>query len=228
MAQSPSEFKPLAPFISSCTHFSNQEDQPHISERQTIRMRKFIRCCGCVTAIIVIFVVILIVLAFTVYNVKEPEVKMNGVTLLNATLASLLFNRTLTNDNNITLLADISVKNPNAFTFRFGNTTTTVYYDGKGIGQGTTAPGKAKARRTMRFNVTMEIMAKELLDNPNLVNDLKDQAFNISSYTRIDGKVKILNLIKRKVVVDLNCTNQYNYTTGLITHGENCVGFVDI
>ncbi|KAJ1408249.1 Ferric reductase, NAD binding domain, partial [Sesbania bispinosa] len=70
--------------------------------------------------------VILIVLAFTVYNVKEPEVKMNGV----------------------------------------WKHHHHCYYDGKGIGQGTTPPGKAKARRTMRFNVTMEIMAKELLNSP--------------------------------------------------------------
>ncbi|XP_061337894.1 late embryogenesis abundant protein At1g64065-like [Gastrolobium bilobum] len=223
MAQSQREqVKPLAPFIPS-SHFSIQEHQQNInSEHQIIRIRKFVRCCGCVTALVLIFVVIIIVLAFTVYNVQDPEVRMNGVTLLNGTLANGA-------TNNITLVADVSVKNKNAFTFRFGNTTTSVYYDGTGIGEGTTPPGKAKARRTMRFNVTMEIMAKKLLANPSLKSDLIiDQALNISSYTMIDGKVKILNMFKRKVVVELNCTIQYNITTGLVTHGDNCLGIVDI
>ncbi|XP_027344427.1 uncharacterized protein LOC113856673 [Abrus precatorius] len=221
MAQNQTEqFKPLAPFISSTHHFSRQEDQ-NISQQKIIRAKKFIRCCGCVTALLVISVVIILVLGFTVYNVKEPEVRMNGVTLLNGSFADGA-------TNNITLLADVSVKNTNDFTFRFGNANTTVYYDGMGIGKGFSPPGKAKARRTIRFNVTMQIVTQKLLAVPSSMIDLKDQALNLSSYTMIDGKVKILNLFMRKVEVELNCTVQYNITTGFISNGDNCLRRVDI
>ncbi|TKY60674.1 Late embryogenesis abundant protein [Spatholobus suberectus] len=219
--QSPDQqFKPLAPFISSA-HFSRQEDQRihPWSEQQTIRIKKFVLCCGCVTALLLIFVVILLVLGLTVYNVKEPKVRMNRVTYLSGTFV---------NGNNVTFLADISVKNTNAFTFRFGNTTSSLYYDGTGIGESTSPPGKAKARRTIRFNSTMVIVAKKLLDNPSLESDLRDQALNISSYTRIDGKVKIFDVFPRKVIVELNCTIEYNTTTRLVTHAGNCLGNVDI
>ncbi|KAK7358566.1 hypothetical protein VNO77_00499 [Canavalia gladiata] len=221
MAQSPEQVKPLAPFISS-NYLSRQEDQ-NISERKIIRIRKFVRCCGCVTALVLIFVVIILVLGFTVYNVKEPEVRMNRVILLNRTLANGAI-------NDVTLLADISLKNSNAFTFRFGYTNTTVYYDGTEIGEGTSPPGKAKARRSIRFNVTMEIMAKKLLAVPSSESDIRDdQALNISSYTMVDGKVKIYNLFMKKVVVELNCTIQYNITTGLTSsNGGNCLGLVDL
>ncbi|KAK7318167.1 hypothetical protein RJT34_02866 [Clitoria ternatea] len=217
------QVKPLNPFTSS-THFTTQEDHRDTSQQQkTIRIRKFIRCCGCVTALLLIFIVIIIVLAFTVYNVKEPKVRMNKATLLSGAFANGSSSTT-----NVTILADVSVKNPNAFTFRYGNATTVVYYDGNGIGGGTTPEGKAKARRTQRFNVTMDIDTKKVLDDPNLKSDLKDQALNISTYTRIDGKVKILNLFMRKVVVEMNCTIQYNITTGLTTNGDDCLGEVDI
>ncbi|KAL9329975.1 hypothetical protein ACSQ67_004978 [Phaseolus vulgaris] len=220
--QSPDQhIKPLAPFISS-THFNTLEDQDHIFEqRKNIRLRKFILCCGCATAIAVLLVVIVLVLGFTVYNVKDPEVRMNGVTLISGTFAS-------GSTENVTLLADISVKNPNAFTFRFGNASTDVYYNGEGIGEGESPSGKAKARRTIRVNTTMEIMSKKLLANPFLDTDLKDHALNISSYTRIHGKVKILNIFPRKVAIEINCTITYNITSGLITNGDNCLGNVDL
>lgn len=223
MAQSPGEqIKPLAPNISSSPQFNNQEHQIQgtISEQKIIRIKKFVTWCGCVTALLLIFVVIIIVLAFTVYNVKEPKVKMNGITLLNGTF-------TKDAPYNITLVADVSVKNTNYFTFRFVNSTTKVYYDGTGIGEGTTPPGKAKARRTKRFNVSMAIMANKLMDIPSLRNDVSDLAVTFSTYTRIDGKVKVLNLFKRKVVVELNCTTEYNTTTGVID-GNDCLTRVDI
>lgn len=103
--QSPDQqIKPLAPFISS-SHFNSQEDQDYAStHRKNIRIRKFIQCCGCATAIAVLLVVIVLVLGFTVYNVKDPQVRMNGATLISGTFANGA-------TDNVTILADISVKN---------------------------------------------------------------------------------------------------------------------
>ncbi|CAL5214893.1 unnamed protein product [Lathyrus oleraceus] len=217
------QFKPLAPnFISLTTHYrspSAENQHQHLSEHKTKRMKTCIKWCGCVTAILLLLFVILIVLAFTVYNVKDPEVRMNGVTLIGGNF---------TVSNTVTILADMSVKNTNSFTFRYGEVNTTVYYGGTEIGGGVSPPGKAKAQRTGRLNVTLEIMAKKLVDKPEWVVDIRDQGLNFSTYTKMRGKVKILNLLKRNVGVELNCTSQYNITTGLITHGDNCVGFVSI
>ncbi|CAI8619514.1 unnamed protein product [Vicia faba] len=218
--------KPLAPnFISLATHYrspSAENQHQHLSEHKTKRMKKCVIWCGCITAILLLLFVILIILAFTVYNVKDPEVRMNGVTLISG-------NFTSNNASSIvTILADMSVKNTNSFTLRYGVVNTTVYYDGTEIGGGVTPAGKAKAQRTGRFNVTLEIMAKKLEDKPGWIVDIRDQGLNFSTYTKMSGKVKILNLFKRKVGVELNCTSLYNITTRLITHGGNCVGFVSI
>nr|KYP58656.1 hypothetical protein KK1_014073 [Cajanus cajan] len=221
MALSPDQqLKPLAPFISS-TYLSTEENQQQ-ERKKNNRIRNFILCFGCVTALIIILVVIVLVLGFTVYNVEEPKVRLNAVTLLN--------NRTSASGaiNNVTFLADMTVKNTNAFTFRFGNSTTTFYYDGTMIGEGKSPSGKAKPKRTIKINSTLEIMANKLSEIPSFERDLADQALNISSYTRIDGKVKILNIFPREVVVEMNCTVVYNVTTGLVSHGDNCLGNVDI
>ncbi|XP_057747351.1 uncharacterized protein LOC130966552 [Arachis stenosperma] len=220
------QFKPLAPFISSSpspppSPFNTNHHA--ISEMQIRRIKRALCCCGCITALFCIVAVILIVLSFTVYNVTDPEVRLNGVTIINGTL-NLKANATSPSPSgDVTLLADLSVKNRNSFAFRYGTTTTTVYYEGRGIGEGTIPPGKTKGKRTMRFNVTMQVVAQKLVDAPGLRSDVEDdQAVNISSYARIDGKVKVLNLFYRKVVVLLNCTVEYNVTTGHIFHGDNC------
>ncbi|KAL2342712.1 hypothetical protein Fmac_003997 [Flemingia macrophylla] len=222
MALSPDQqLKPLAPFISSTHHHFAPPQEDEQEDKKNTRIRNLVLCFGCGTALVVILVVIVLVLGFTVYNVQEPKVRLNAVTLLNGTFANNV-------TNNVTFLADMSVKNPNAFTFRFRNTTTTFYYYGAMIGEGHAPSGKAKARRTIKMNSTFEIIAKKLLGAPNLDRDLVDQALNISSYTRIEGKVKILNIFAREVMVEMNCTVVYNVTTGLVSHGDNCLGNVDI
>ncbi|XP_057422310.1 uncharacterized protein LOC130716128 [Lotus japonicus] len=225
--RSPSEFKPLAPSIVAYPYFGSPfrspEDPQHpiISETQISRLKKCVLFCGCITALLVIFFVILIVLAFTVYNVKDLKVKINRVTLVNGTLTNGA-------TENLTVLNDVSVKNTNYFTYKYSNSTTTFFYDGVAIGEGVTPAGKAKARRTMRLNVTSVVVTKKLVGIPNWAIDIRDDVFNISSYTRIDGKVKVLGMFNRKVVVEMNCTSQYNRNTGLITRGNNCLGNIDI
>ncbi|CAJ2676504.1 unnamed protein product [Trifolium pratense] len=218
------QFKPAEPnFISLTTHFSSpsaDNQHQHLSERKTKRIKKCVTWCGCITAILLLFIVILIVLAFTVYNVKDPEVKMNAVTLIGGSF--------IRGSDSATILADMSVKNTNSFTFRYGAVNTSIFYNDIEIGAGITPPGKAKAQRTARFNVTLVINPKKIVDNPEWILDIRDQGLNFSTYTKMSGKVKILNMFKRKVGVELNCTSQYNITSKLITRGDNCVGYVNI
>ncbi|MED6191498.1 hypothetical protein PIB30_000596 [Stylosanthes scabra] len=221
-------FKPLSSFISPSPSPLNPH-QEAISEKQISRIKTAVCCCGCFTALICIVAVILIVLSFTVYNVQDPDVRLDSVTIVNGTL-NLKANATATSSSdNVTLLAHLIVKNTNSFTFRYGTTTTQVSYDGIEIGVGTLPPGKTKGKRTAMLNVTMEVVAKKLVDAPGLRRDVEeDQAVNISSYTRIDGRVKVLNMFKRKVVVVLNCTVEYNVTTGHILNGDNCLKDISI
>lgn len=124
-----------------------------------------------------------------------------------------LTNGSLRQDVNVTLLADVSVKNPNVASFRFGNTTTTLYYGGTAVGEGRTPGGKARARRTLRLNMTLDVIPAKLMALPALRNELGSGALTVESYTRVDGRVKILSMIKKNVVVRLNCSITYHITT---------------
>ncbi|KAL5551964.1 hypothetical protein UlMin_002140 [Ulmus minor] len=176
------------------------------------RHKNYAKCCGLLTAVFLIVVVTMIVLAFTVFHVSGPTVKMNGVTIERLEFA----NGTLRTDVNITLVADVSVKNPNAASFRFGNTTTDIYYGGASVGEGRNPAGIARARRTMRMNMTVDIVPAKILAFPGLMREIAGGTLTMKSYTKIEGRVKIINIVKKHVVVRLNCTMTYNTGKGEI------------
>ncbi|KAG6383978.1 hypothetical protein SASPL_156231 [Salvia splendens] len=71
----------------------------------------------------------------TIFHVKHPSLEIISVKIdgLNS----------LSNNNNPMLVADVSIKNPNAASFKFHEAATEVYYDGTLVGEGRAAPGEA-------------------------------------------------------------------------------------
>ncbi|XVF13050.1 hypothetical protein REPUB_Repub08aG0174300 [Reevesia pubescens] len=210
------QIKPLAPVAFQ----TPSDDEKALSKQMKLEKRIYIQCCGCIAALSLILAVVVLILFFTVFRIHDPKIRVNSVTIQRLELL-VLPNRTLRTDVNVTLLVDVSVKNPNVATFKFNNSTTLIYYAGRVVGEGNHLQGKAKARRTLRRNVTVEIVPDKILAVPSLMTDLGSGALNISSYTRISGRVKIINIIKKNVVVKFNCTMNYRLSGGDF-HGEKC------
>ncbi|XP_009334495.1 late embryogenesis abundant protein At1g64065 [Pyrus x bretschneideri] len=213
MASPKEQVKPFAPANS---HYLRSDEEEVASLHIKLRQRKYVHCCGCVSAVFLIIAVTAIVLGFTVFHVKDPKIKMNEVTVQRLELA----NGTLRSDTNITLLADVSVKNPNVASFKYSNATTLVYYSGTEVGEGRTPAGVAKARRTSRMNVTVDIVPRKILGVPGLMREVASGELTMTTYTRIQGKVKVV-MVKKNVVVELNCTVRYNFSSGEIQR-EDC------
>ncbi|XWS61702.1 hypothetical protein CRYUN_Cryun07bG0148600 [Craigia yunnanensis] len=207
------QVKPLAPVAFQ----TRSDDEEALSKQLKLKKRKYIQCCGCIAALLLIQAVVVLVLFFTVFRIQDPMIRMNSVTIQRLEFS----NGSLGTDVNVTLLVDVSVKNPNMATFRFNNSTTSIYYGGRVVGEGIHLQGKAKARRTLRRNVTVEIVPEKILAVPSFTSDITSGALNISSYTRILGRVKILNIIKKNIVVKFNCSMTYRLSGGGF-HGEMC------
>lgn len=212
--------KPLAPaYHRTSPHSLSTELKNH-----RLRHRKFL-ICGCVAAVLLIIVVVILVLSFTVFHIKDPVMNLNavqiqGLEFINAT------NISSGPTTNLTVLADVSVKNPNVATFKYNEATTGLYYDGVLVSEARTPPGQARARRTVRLNVTIEVMVDRLMAIPRLVSDLVAGSLPVRSYSSISGRVKILN-VKKNVVVRMNCTMIVNVTSRSI-QDQNCKPHVSI
>ncbi|XP_054782511.1 uncharacterized protein LOC129289780 [Prosopis cineraria] len=219
MAES-EQVRPLAPAANRYLRDGHDEDTIS-SGRATpvpikrLRRRRFIvKCCGCMTALILLLAVTIIVLAFTVFKVKDPEITLNG---FNITKIELINNNTVPKPGtNISLTADVSLKNPNVVSFRYTNTTTTLYYHGTVVGEVRGPPGRAKARRTVRMDVDVDLITDNLMSSSNFTAEVVSGILTLNSYSRVPGKVKILKIYKKHVVVKMNCTVSANITARAI------------
>ncbi|XP_059651329.1 uncharacterized protein LOC132298957 [Cornus florida] len=198
--------RPLAP----ASERPSSDDDETVLDQKALRRKKCIKCCGCIAALLLIEVVVVIILIFTVFKVKDPVIKMNGVTV---DKLDLINGTTPRPGSNMSLTADVSVKNPNVASFKYSNTTTTLYYRGTMIGEARGPPGQAKARRTMRMNVTVDIITDSLVTNPSLSSDYKSGLLTMTSFTRVGGRVTIMKIIKKHVIVKMNCSMTINITS---------------
>ncbi|KAL8227879.1 hypothetical protein R6Q57_015463 [Mikania cordata] len=198
------QVRPLAP--TSDHHHSNNSDEENPLKKTTSR-RKYIKWFSCLVTVVITVVVVVVILVFTIFKVKEPEIKMNGVMVDNLGF----INGSIPGPGtNMSLTTDLSVKNPNYSSFRYKNTTTSLSYHGTVIGEARGPPGQSKARRTTRMNVTLNIIVDSVLKDPNLQNDLGTGLLTMSSYTIVGGRIKILTIIERHVTLRMNCTIKVN------------------
>ena len=161
--------------------------------------------------------IILLVLALTVFKVKDPRLTLNRLVFSEFDYG--LFNRP---DSiltvNATLIADISIKNPNAASFRFQNSSTMFYYNGTKIGVANAPNGNARAHRTVRFNATVDVFAEKVAaivvanSNETFGSIFRNSVrFNLSSFTEVNGRINLWGLYRKNLDVKMNCTLTLEY-----------------
>ncbi|XP_054785254.1 uncharacterized protein LOC129291757 [Prosopis cineraria] len=169
--------------------------------------RRRMKWCGCISlSLLLLVVVIIIILIFTVFKVKDPKVTMNQVKVTNLDLKVDAVPR-LQIRGNMTLAVAMSIKNPNAVSFRFDNTTTTIDYHGTTVAEAYGPAGRAKARSTFPMNLTVDVMADRLMRSSDLFTDITGAGeMNMTSYSIVPGRVNIWNIVKKHVEVRMNCS----------------------
>ncbi|XP_065864329.1 uncharacterized protein [Euphorbia lathyris] len=213
---------PLAP---AADRTSSDDEETAIHLKKKIRRKRCIQCCGCISAVILLLAITVVVLFFTVFRMKEPVIVLNGVTITK--LEPMNNTTTIPKPGtNVSVIADVSVKNKNIASFKYGDTTSQLYYDGVLVGEARGPPGKARARRTLRMNVTVDIIADKLIGSPKLRSEVGSGLLSMDSYSKIPGRVKMLNFIKKHVTVKMNCSVTINITSQAIV-SQKCKNKVD-
>ena len=83
-----------------------------------------------------------------------------------------------------------------------------MYYRSQRVGEAVGPPGTARARGTVRLNVTVGVSVGALLDDPGFLGDLAAGAVQVATSTRVRGRVAALGgfVLRRRVVLEMNCT----------------------
>ncbi|THF94380.1 uncharacterized protein LOC114320830 [Camellia sinensis] len=214
MAEKEEQTKPLSTTTTRSYQINGEHDHAiSIDLKKHHHNPKYLKCCGYISALILILAFTILMLIFTVFRVKEPVLNINSGKINGLDRAS---KNTIRLDTNLTVVADVSIENPNVVAFKFGNTTTTLYYGGVVVGNGRNPAGVAEAGKTVRTNMTIDVMTEKILGVRRLTSDLSYGALGMRSYTSISGGVKILKIIKKNVVVKVNCSMTFNITSQAI------------
>lgn len=107
---------------------------------------------------------------------------------------------------NMTFAVAMTITNPNAVSFWFSNTTTTMDYHGTTVAEAYGPPGKAGAHSEFPMNLTVDVMADRLAGTTGLFSDITGGEMNMTSFSIVPGRVNIWNIVKKHVVVNMNCS----------------------
>ena len=157
--------------------------------------RQRLICLSCCAGILAGVAIAVVALSFTVYKVREPTMRLNSVNFGDLDLTK-----------NLTVIADVSVKNPNALPFKFNSSKTSLLYRSREVGLAYGPPGNVGARGTLRTNVTVDVITDRLLNDSNFMGDVGNGSLALETCTMVGGKVTILGMFKRHVDVMMNCT----------------------
>ncbi|KAG0454648.1 hypothetical protein HPP92_023632 [Vanilla planifolia] len=160
------------------------------------RPRRYVRCCGLCLTVVLLVGVVAIVLAFTVFRVQDPTLTMNNIFL-----ADVLVSGSSPPSVNASVVADISVRNPNVAALHFGDSVTEFYVEGKVVGTGLAAGSRVGSKDTTRMNVTADVVASAGVGAGML---------GMTSRTEVMGHVSVLGIFKRNVGVTMGCNMTFN------------------
>ncbi|KAM6557607.1 hypothetical protein CsatB_004626 [Cannabis sativa] len=105
----------------------------------------------------------------------------------------------------ITFATQIRVRNPNFGPYRFENTTATFTNRGATVGHVIIPKAKVKGITTKKIDVIVSLSSSQLPNNADRTKELTAGSLTLVARATMSGKLKVMGLVKRKRVSNLNC-----------------------
>lgn len=170
------------------------------------------KCLAYIAAFIIFQTAIILVFALTIMRIKSPKVRFGAVAVDNISS---------TNPNspsfNMRLLTQLTVKNTNFGHFKYDNSTLTIMYNGIPVGEAVIPRARARARKTRRTTIIVNISSAAGLPNgTNLGSDINSGVLTLTSQARLRGKVHLMKVIKKRKSAEMSCTIAINLSAGVV------------
>lgn len=154
----------------------------------------------------------LIIIAFVLIfmRIKSPKLRFRSVTVDKLTATSASFD--------VKLNGEVGVKNTNFGHFKWSDSSISVLYRGNSVGSAQIPGGRARARSTKKLNVTAALESK---NDRNLGADLSSGKITLSTHARLEGKIHLFKVIKKKKTATMDCTMDLDTRTRAV-HNLKC------
>jgi hypothetical protein len=193
---------PLAPANS----YQRSEEEYATIQQKALRQKRSGKCFFYSLALIVILSAIILVFAIIV-KPRTPRVKLSSVAV-----EHLSYGNNPIPSFNMTLAAEVSVKNSNFVRFKFENTSSSALYKGMVVGEAKLRSGRVGARKT-RMNIVVKIGSPgSLSEAKNLSSDINSGMLKMNSYATLKGDVRLFGIVKNRTAV-MSCGMNLNLSS---------------
>ncbi|KAJ9550162.1 hypothetical protein OSB04_014207 [Centaurea solstitialis] len=165
-------------------------------------------CCGIVALLLFIFLIVFVILLFTVFKPKNPKVTTHPTSLENVEF-QLFPNVSI----NATIVLNVTINNRNYGSFKYHSSVAYVDYRGTLIAEIPIEEAKIPAHGKFTITAYANVTADKMLMNPDFYNDIGSGHLNFTSTATLKGKVSIFNIIKMGAKV----TNICNISVEIMT-----------
>ncbi|XP_022737532.1 late embryogenesis abundant protein At1g64065-like [Durio zibethinus] len=175
-------------------------------DSKELKKKKRMKCLLYIVLFAVFQTGIILLFALTVMRIRNPKFRVRSgsfVDIFNVgTEASPSFD--------LRMNTQFTVKNTNFGHFKYELGTVTFAYRGTPVGQATIHKARTRARSTKKVDVVVELRSSSLSNTIELGRDISSGVLPLTSYSKLDGKIHLMKVIKRKKSAQMNCTMEIN------------------
>lgn len=184
------------------------------------RNKRALLCCGVLVAVLVVLAVVFVALYFTVFRPRSPRVV---ATVVGTEISALnVFPPVL----NITVHVDVTVRNPNYASFRYGDVVTAVRYHGDGVGQSVVPAGEIGARATETIAAKVSVDTVRMAATPYFLPEAALGVLPLETATAVAGKAVVMGRFKISASSEVACEVHVYWTRSNAT--SECTSTVHI
>lgn len=165
-------------------------------------------CCLVTTLFLVVSLIVMTILALTVFKPKQPEISARPVGVENIQY-TLFPNVTL----NVTLSMLVTINNKNYGSFSFKNATAYVTYHDTVVALVPMEHAFVPARGKINITTSVDLMGDKLISNPHFMEDVTSGIFNLISTADLHGKVTVLKFVKFGATAFSTCDISFSIKT---------------
>ncbi|KAJ0088818.1 hypothetical protein Patl1_31626 [Pistacia atlantica] len=148
---------------------------------------------------LILLIVLMVILAFTVFKAKDPVITVDAVALDD--LKVRLDMARVTVNLNLTVSVNLTVENPNKVGMKYKDSAALLIYRGEEVGEVPIPAGKVSGDETVHMVVFLTVMTDRFASNRQIFSDMVAGSLPLSTNTKISGKVSIFKMFKGMAVV---------------------------
>ncbi|XP_021820490.1 uncharacterized protein LOC110762193 [Prunus avium] len=202
MAEKTNQAYPLAP----SNGYTRSDGESQLSADE-LKRKKRIKLAIYITIFVVFQIIVITAMSLTVMKVKNPRFRLGNINVQSFESVSA----TPSFDTKFT--TQIKIKNSaNWGSYKFSAANITFQYRGENFAVIDVAKGKAGWLSTIKRNAEVTLNSTAIT-NPNLGSDLSSGVLTLNSVGRLNGKVAIMFIMKKKKATNMNCTIAFDVAT---------------